>query len=134
MMEDLYIQVAQSFAKRINEVFTSEATLAQEFEKRFPGLTFSRTDHWMGILFSMMRDCWLQHVEVKGEVSSYDRDQILRALHPLLDFNLFTQVLLNLQSYATMAYRTGDAAAQLELLKNKWEQRKVASLSRTKRR
>jgi len=43
-----------------------------------------------------------------------DKLQIMRYLHHLLDYNIFTQVLLNLQGYTGMFYMTGDAQAEIE--------------------
>jgi hypothetical protein len=122
-MQQVYAQVASLFANNINDVFTSEDTLKAEFSKRLGGLEFTRTDHWMNILHGMLRDAWFSVVEIKAEPTRYDCDQILRELQTYLDYNLFTQVLLNLQSYQGVYYRTGDAGAQLQDMQQKWEER-----------
>jgi hypothetical protein len=125
MSETTYSKIAELFANRINEVFTSEDTLKAEFEKHFPAFAFSRTDYWLSIMYLMMRDCFHACMDIKAEPSGYDRYQVLQELHPLLDYNLFTQVQLNLQSYAGMAYRTGDADKHLDVLRSKWKDAKL---------
>jgi hypothetical protein len=120
-VEDIYQEVAALFVKRINEVFESEATLETEFKKNFGVLEFSRTDHWAGIIWSILRNAWLEAgPAVKSEPTGYDKLKILRCAHPLLDYNLFTQVLLNLQGYTGMAYMVGDAVKQIERIKAEW--------------
>lgn len=120
-MITIYNKIAQTFSDRINAVFESEATLEAEFKKTFDGLPFDRTDHWQGIIYNIMRDAWYESGPgVKTEPTGMDRSQILRAAHPLLDYNLYSQVLLNLQTYNGMAYQTGKAEAEIERLKEEW--------------
>ena len=118
---EIYQRVADTFAIRIHEVFLSEETLEAEFKKNFEHLEFSRTDHWSGILYKMFRDCWYSAgPEVKSEPTSYDRLAVLRCLYHILDYSLFTQILLNLQTYTGMAYMTKDAEDEMEKLKAAW--------------
>lgn len=56
-----------------------------------------------------------------------DRLQIIRALQPLLDYNIFTQVLLNLQGYTGMHYLTGDAQKELDRMKADWQTKQFKS-------
>src|SRR5208337_2047196 len=120
-MEEIYQKVAEVFAKRIDEVFESEATLEAEFRRNFPALPFDRTDHWMAIIYTILSDAWLAAGPVvKVNPTGYDKLKILRHAHPLLDYNLFTQILLNLQGYTGMAYLTGDAEKEIERLKTEW--------------
>ena len=58
--------------------------------------------------------------EVRGEPTGYDRFAVLDRLHGLLDYNLFTQVLLNLQPYIGFAYQAKDAEKDIEKLKAEW--------------
>ena len=124
-MEEIYQRVTQLFADKVNAVFESEETLKAQFEALFPRLEFNRTDHWCGILYKVFRDCWLEAgPEVKGESTGFDRNAVLKRLIPLLDYNLFTQVLLNLQSYTTFAYQALDAEKDLAAIGEKWKDRK----------
>jgi hypothetical protein len=84
----MYQRVAGAFAKRIDELFSSEATLEAEFKLRFSNLPFSRTDHWQAILYHVLRDCWMAFgPEVKAEPTGYgcqhfwgaNAEKILRA-------------------------------------------------------
>ncbi len=120
-MENVYQRVADAFANRIQEVFNSEETMNAEFKKSFDYVEFNRTDHGSTMLYKMFRDCW--HAcgpEIKCEPTGYDRLAVCRKLYHLLDYNLFTQVLLNLQSYAGMVYQTEEATKEIEKLKETW--------------
>lgn len=120
-MQEIYQRVADTFAQRINEVFLSEETLEAEFRKNYEHIEFTRTDHWSGILYKMFRECWyMAGPEVKSEPTSYDRLAALRCLYHIIDYNLFTQVLLNLQTYTGMAYMTKDAEDDMERMKEAW--------------
>src|ERR1700739_3029924 len=120
-MLDIYHRVAETFAQRINEVFFNEESLEAEFRKSFEHLEFSRTDHSSTLLGKLFRECWYASgPEVKAEPTGYDRLATLRCLYNLIDYNLFTQVLLNLQTYNGMAYMTKDAEAEIEKLKEGW--------------
>jgi len=136
-MLEIYQRVAELYVKRINEVFTSEDTMKAEFYKMFPfqpdkngkmveSIEFSRTDHWNAILWKMFEDAWLEAgPEVKSKPTGYDKLTIMKLIHPLLDYNLFTQVCLNLQGYTGMAYRLGDAQAVLNKIKGSWKHPKL---------
>jgi len=120
-MDEIYQRVAELLAKRADALFESEDTLKAKFEELFPALPFDRTSHWGGIVWKVFRDCWLEAgPEVKGEPTGHDRNVVLRKLCPLLDYSLFTQVMLNLQSYAGMAYQAKDAEADIEKLRKDW--------------
>lgn len=117
----MYEKIAKHFADRINAVFESEATLEAEFKKNYENLPFDRTDFWQGILYGLMRESWFAAGPgVQTEPTGMDRLKILRAAHPLLDYNLYSQVLLNLQTYNGMAYQSGDAEKEIERLKEEW--------------
>lgn len=118
---EVYDHIAKHFADRIEAVFESEATLEAEFKKNYESLPFSRTDCWQGIIYGMMRESWLAAGPgVQTEPTGTDRLKILRAAHPLLDFNLYSQVLLNLQTYNGMAYQSGDAEKEIARMKEEW--------------
>ena len=120
-MDEMYQKIAELAAKRIDALFESEDTLQAAFATLFPQLVFSRTDHWSSILHRVVRDCWLEAgPEVKSEPTSFDKAAILQCLHSLLDYNLFTQVMLNLQPLAVMAYQARDAQADIEKLQEEW--------------
>jgi len=120
-MQEIYQRVADTFAARIHEVFLSEEAMQAEFKKTFEHLEFSRTDHGSTLLNKMFRDCWIASgPEIKSEPTGYDKLAVLRCLYNQLDYALFTQVLLNLQSYTGMAYLTSDAQAEVDKLKATW--------------
>ncbi len=120
-MHDIYLKVANRFKERILEVWRSEESLKKEWERRFEKLPFNRTDHWQAILYHLFRECWLEAGPlVKVEPTGYDRLYVLKLLHPLLDYNIFSQVLLNLQTYNGMAYQSMDAAAEIKKIEAAW--------------
>jgi hypothetical protein len=120
-MQEMYHRVAQALANRIQEVFLSEETMEAEFRKSFEYVKFDRTDHGSTMLYKMFRDCWYSAgPETKNEPTNYDRLYVCRKLYHLLDYNLFTQVLLNLQAYTGMVYLTEDATKEMDALKAAW--------------
>jgi len=120
-LDEMYDRVTIAFAKRTNSVFESEESLKEWFLKYFSQLPFDRTNHWGGLIYLLFRDAWLEAgPEVKGEPTGHDRNVVLRKLCPLLDYSLFTQVMLNLQSCAGMAYQARDAEADIEKLRKDW--------------
>jgi hypothetical protein len=120
-MTEMYQAAAQAFADKVNALFESEATLEAEFKRLYSGLPFDRTEHWAGIIYGLLRDAWLEKGPVvKCDPTGMDRLQIIKHAQPLLDYNLFTQVLLNLQLYTGMHYMTGDAQKELDRIKQDW--------------
>src|ERR1700723_3138132 len=122
-MQEIYQRVAKRFAERINGIFESETSLEAEFKKNFDQLPFDRTEHWSGILYNVLSECWSEvGPEVKSEPTGFDKLTILREIcvSHILDYNLFSQVLLNLQGYTGMHYLTGDAAKEIARLKEAW--------------
>src|SRR5271168_3040720 len=120
-MTEMYQAAAQLFADKVNALFESEATLEAEFKRLYSGLPFDRTEHWAGIIYGLLRDAWYEKgPAVKCEPTGMDRLQIMKYAQPLLDYNLFTQVLLNLQLYTGMHYMTGDAQKELDRIKTDW--------------
>jgi hypothetical protein len=120
-MQEIYQRVADTFAARIHEIFLSEEAMQTEFKKVFEHLEFDRTDHGSTLLNKVFRDCWhASGPEIKSEPTGYDKLAVLRCLYHQLDYALFTQVLLNLQSYTGMAYLTKDAADEMDKLKAAW--------------
>ena len=149
-MQEIYQRVAENFAARVNSVFESEASLEAEFKhffavpefqfkpeehfkavadqmKKTPtGIEFTRTDYWAGIVWGILKAAWLEAgPEVKSDPTGYDKLQVLKLAHPLLDYNLFTQVLLNLQGYTGMQYAVGDAQKEMTGLKENWKHPKL---------
>lgn len=118
----IYQRVAEHFVKTVDALFESEETLKAKFNELFPGLEFDRTDHWGGIMYRVFRDSWLEAgPEVKAEPTGYDRNVVLKRITPLLDYNLFTQVMLNLQSYLGMAYQALNAEKDLKTMEEWWK-------------
>jgi len=149
-VQEIYQRVAELFTAKINSVFESEASLEAEFKRFFAlpkpevtseelfksvaaemkktptGIEFSRTDYWAGIIWSVLKAAWLEAgPEVKSDPTGYDKLQILKLTHPLLDYNLFTQVLLNLQGYTGMQYAVGDAQKEMAGIKEGWKHPKL---------
>jgi hypothetical protein len=119
--DEMYGRVAAAFAARIERVFDSEDSMKQEFSTRFPALTFDRTSYWNNIIYGIVRDAWEESgPEVKSLPTGHDMLQILKGVYSLLDYNLFTQVYLNLQYYSSVCYRAEDAQAEIEKLKTAW--------------
>jgi len=120
-MTEMYQAVARLFADKINALFESEKTLEEKFKTMYAGLPFDRTEHWAGIIYSILRDAWLEAGPVvKCDPTGMDRLQIMKHSQSLLDYNIFTQVLLNLQHYTGMNYMTGDAQKELDRIKQEW--------------
>src|SRR5208337_5151578 len=99
-MNEMYQAAAKVFADKIDALFESEKSLETAFKTFFDGLEFDRTEHWSGIVGKVLSDAWKEAgPAVKCEPTGMDRLQILRYTHRILDYSLFTQVLLNLQGY-----------------------------------
>lgn len=113
----IYKRVAIEYARRIKDIFQSEATMEVFFKETFKMLEFTRTDHWRGLLGKLLTDVWFEKgPEVRSVQTPYDQEQILDHLYGLLDYNLYTQVLMNLQKYLGFAYNTAEAKKQLDSL------------------
>jgi hypothetical protein len=120
-MNVTYQRVADTFSGEIHRLFLSEDSMKAEFSKQFSHVEFDRTMHGSTLLYKLFRDCWYATgPEVKCEPTGYDRLFVCRKLYHLLDYNLFTQVLLNLQSYAGMSYYTEGAMKEMDALKESW--------------
>ena len=121
-VEFMYHKVAAAFAKRVDEIFATEETLKTCFSKHYKSLPFDRTNYWSGILYKEMDECWRDHgPEKMAALTTHDRFEILDILSDYLDFNLFTQVALNLQNWSLVMYAGGDVNKQLDAIKKKWE-------------
>lgn len=120
-MNELYHRVAAHFAGLIDILFSSEQTMQTVFKVSHEGLEFDRTEHWQGIIRKVLSDAWRDKGPVvKCEPTEMDKLQILKHAHPLMDYNIFTQVLLNLQGYTGMHYMTGDAQKEIDRIKQAW--------------
>jgi hypothetical protein len=149
-MQEIYQRVAELFTAKINSTFESETSLEAAFKRFFAipapeipsedlfkgvaaqlqkapeGVEFSRTNHWAAIIWKILEAAWLEAgPEVKSTPTGYDKLMILKLAHPLLDYNLFTQVLLNLQGYTGMQYAVGDAQKELAGIKGSWKHPKL---------
>lgn len=120
-MKEMYQAAAKHFAEQINLLFSSEKAMEERFKALYSGLPFDRTEHWAHIIEMILNEAWFEKgPAVKMNPTPMDRLQIIRAVQPLLDYNLFTQVLLNLQGYTGMFYMTGDAQKEIDRLKQEW--------------
>jgi len=129
-MQDMYELVAQKFAERIGIVFASEETLEACFLKHFPGLTFDRTNHWQNIMQRELAAVWKQHgPAVITNPVSHDIDEIIWRLKDKLDYNLFSQVLMNLQAWLGFGYSVPDARKEMEALQQKYAGKELTPLA-----
>lgn len=118
---DMYTAVARHFDARIQVIFNTEESLKATFAEYFSALPFDRTERWNTILARELEKSW--HVcgpAVRSAMTLFDQNQILACLSWYLDYNLFTQVMLNLQPAYLLNYRSGDAEKTAEELKAKW--------------
>src|SRR5271170_1323176 len=121
-VEFTYHKVAAEFAKRVDQIFASEDTLKECFAKHFATMKFDRTDYWSSILYKELDTCWREHGPDKlAGLTTHDRFEILDILSEYLDFNLYSQVALNLQNWSLVTYQGGDLTKQLDAIAKKWE-------------
>jgi hypothetical protein len=121
LMQEIYQKVAEQYVAKINAVFESEETLKAEFAKTYSSLPFTRTDFWQPIIHGMFRDVWFEYGPVvKSEPQGHDKMVVMRIVHGLLDYNLFTQVLLNMQNYLGLGYDLSAVGKDLAEVKDKW--------------
>jgi len=126
-VELLYQRVAKGFVQALSGLFESEESLKSYFMYYLGHLEFDRTNHWGGLVYKLFRDSWLEcGPEVKTEPTGYDRSVILKMLSGMLDYNVFTQVYLNLQTLFPMAYQSLDAENDIKKLQEAWKNAKVS--------
>lgn len=126
---DTYERVTAKFAERVNYLFQSEETLRECFLSHFPRLEFDRTNHWSGILHKELDRVWREHgPDPNASVQTYDRLQVVSCLVDYLDFNLYSQVALNLQNWGVIQYGA-DIPVELKKMEEKWNKRTVTPLS-----
>lgn len=126
-MQETYQAVATTFVRIIKGVWESEETMKGYFLACYPHLTFSRTDWWNSIVHKMFRDAWLESgPAVKAEPTGYDKMVVMRIAVDLLDYNIFSQVLLNMQNYLGIGYDIKAAQKDLDEAKSSWP--KTASM------
>lgn len=127
-MPDFYQETAKTLAEKIDMLFSSEKVMEDFFKILYPGLPFDRTDHWAHVFETLLNESWYEKGPVvKSNPTPIDRLRVIRELHPLLDYNLFTQVLLNLQGYTGMFYLTGDAQKEIDRVKEEWATKQYKS-------
>lgn len=123
--QTMYMAVATELARRVKAIFASEDTLKETFAKYFSQLPFDRTERWNTILKAELRAAWKIAGPPTGSSSTtlFDEAHILHYLFSALmyDYNLFTQVLLNIQPSFLLNYRMPDAEATVLQLSAKWE-------------
>lgn len=129
-VEYVYEKVAVEFAKQVNEIFENEQTLEACFKDIFKNAEFSRTDNWSSILFKKLDACWREHGPDKlAGLTTHDRFTILEILPDYLDFNIYSQVALNLQNWSLVTYEKHDSKDVLEKIAKKWEKFSQTPLS-----
>lgn len=121
---DFYGDTAKLVAERIDTLFSSEETMQAMWKVLYGDFPFDRTEHWGHIIEVILNESWYEKgPAIKMNPTPEDKLKIIRALHPLLDYNLFTQVLLNLQGYTGMFYMTGDAQKEIARLQDEWKKK-----------
>ena len=87
----------------------------------YPSLTFTRTDFWNTIVHKIFRDAWLESGPVvKAEPTGYDKMAVMRLAVGMLDYNIFSQVLLNMQNYLGIGYDIDTAQKDLAAARETW--------------
>jgi hypothetical protein len=125
-LQTMYNRVASAFAHEITRVFSSEDSLKSYWETRYSMLPFDRTSNWNILLRQMLKDEWEKFgPAVVSGMTQHDVNSILACLHSKLDYNLFTQVLLNLQDMSLLRYRVADAAAERTAIEARWKDAKL---------
>lgn len=120
-MQEIYQAVASTFVRIVKGVWESEETMKGYFMACYPNLTFSRTDWWNILVHKMFRDAWLESgPAVKAEPTGYDKMVVMRIAVDLLDYNIFSQVLLNMQNYLGIGYDIKAAQKDLDDAKATW--------------
>ncbi len=114
----LYTDVSETLATRVKVIFATEESLQATYGKYFSALPFDRTERWDTILRRELRDSWKEHMQ--GSMTLADERAVLLKLAFLIDYNLFTQVLLNVQPAGLISYRGEDATKKAEQLQAKW--------------
>jgi hypothetical protein len=117
----LYRSVGEKFACRVDEALSSEKSLAKLWEDNFPGFPLNQTEAWNVILTRELAKLWRQFgPEIKTELTDYDIQKILRELYSILDYNLFSQVYLNLQP-SLFYYATKEARIKMAEMQVAWK-------------
>lgn len=128
-VEWAYHRVAQAYADRIELIFESELKMREVYTKVFPHLTFDRTDNWSSILYKELEEAWRSFgPDPRARLTTHDRFTILDILSDYLDFNIYSQVALNLQDWSAISYR-GNAKEDLEKIAKKWDKYSMTPLN-----
>jgi hypothetical protein len=131
-MHEIYLRVAHALSADVRHVFGSEENLKSFFcqdmgldPKLAATFDFDRTDGWDVRLRNLFDKVWKSAgPEVKTSSTGYDRLSVLRliAKNDLLDYNLFTQVAMNLIPHTGYTYDLVAAAHAAVEIQEKWDQ------------
>jgi hypothetical protein len=99
--DQIYPLIAASFAAEIKRVWASEETMATTYEELLQATKteFDRTQHAAVLTQKLFERCWNAQI-TDFKAITYDITEILKSLHGLLDYNLFTQVYQNMNPFA----------------------------------
>ncbi len=106
---------ATALAAKIRSSWASEESLEALYRETFPTLTYDRRSSALSPLFKkIVTDTWVK-VGLPTAPKYNDVDKVMRALYGALDedYNLFTQVLLNVQDYLDLRIDAQAAASAL---------------------
>jgi hypothetical protein len=128
-MHEIYLRVAESLSEHVRQIFGDNDSLSRFFYEDMgmstnSGIEVDRTDGWDIRLRNLFEMVWKNKgPEVKTSSTGYDRLSVLRliAKNDLLDYNLFTQVAMNLIPHTGYTYDLAAAAhAAVEIIQ-KWD-------------
>ena len=107
--EQVYPLIAASFATEIKRVWSSEETMAAAYEELLQATKteFDRTQHAALLTQKLFERCWSAQI-TDFKAIAYDITEILKSLHGILDYNLFTQVYQNMNAF-TLRYDSSAA-------------------------
>lgn len=119
-VESLYNAVAQDYAGELHKIFANEETL-QEAHKKYVHAEGDRTNgKWNVVFSSMLREAWVRAIVVHSTPTGSEASEILKRLAALLDYNLCSQVYLNMQQWQGVRYAAADAVYDQQELLKKW--------------
>jgi len=115
-LEEVHASVAVEFARVIREALKTEESLEESHKNFFPSTKFHRTDHSGMLLNRLLNNAWNHNELVRTTgftKTSQDTHGVVRALHSILDYNLYTQVYCNMMPFlATLDLKAMEIAVE----------------------
>jgi hypothetical protein len=121
METDVYYYVAKSLADMIHTGFDSEAEMQRLWVESGFTKEFDRTKDARTLIHSLLNRAWEEQGPiVKVNPVQADIDAIANHLFLMLDFNLYTQVYLNLQPIGLLRFDAVPAIERAKAAQAKW--------------